>query len=66
MMKKMNQQAGGEQMEYIRLRKMSVNDACGMHWKWDIAALILPRVILMKRKLGRLLKSQELTEKKYF
>ena len=37
-------------MEYIRLRKMSVNDACGMHWKWDIAALILPRVILMKRK----------------
>ena len=49
-------------MEYIRLRKMSVNDACGMHWKWDIAALILPRVILMKRRLERLLKSQELTE----
>ena len=53
-------------MEYIRLRKMSVNDACGMHWKWDIAALILPRVILLKSRLERLLKSQELTEKKYF
>ena len=45
---------------------MSVNDVYGMLWTWDIAALILLRVILMKKKLKGALNVELVGEKKSF
>lgn len=44
---------------------MSVNGVYWMRWKQDIAVLILPRAILMRRKWEKRLKSQGSIRKKY-